>query len=687
MTIRYPATRAEPTAEVHFGQTVLDPFRWLEADVRQDEAVRAWVDAQNRLTDEVNAALPARSRFEERLRALWDYERFGLPRKAGRRYFYTRNDGLQNQAPLWVQSGLAGEPRLLIDPNGWAADGATALAGWEPSRDGAYLAYAVQDGGTDWHTLKVVEVETGTVLADEVRWVKFSGIAWARNGAGFFYSRFPEPQAGEEYQSVNLNHSIWFHRLGTPQSADRSVFATPDRPKLLHGAEITTDGRWMVVTSQEGTDQRQEVTLIDLTSPKAARRTLVRGLEHGWSLAGGIGDRLFFVTDKDAPRGRVVAIDVDSGMRRTVEIAPETDAVLQGASLIGDRLVLSYLDDVKSVVRLLTPDGRPAGTVPLPGIGTAAGFMGEEGDPETFFAFYSFAQPTTIYRFDTETNEATPFREPQVSFDPGAYEVEQRFFISRDGTQVPMFVVGRADRDRLKPGPLLLYGYGGFQISLQPFYSPAYVGWLEAGGMLAVANIRGGGEYGKAWHDGGRLASKQNSFDDFIAAAEHLISIAYTTPEMLAIQGGSNGGLLVGAVVNQRPDLFACALPAVGVMDMLRFHRFTAGRYWIDDYGNPDEEADFHRLLGFSPYHNVRAEGRYPAVLVSTADTDDRVVPGHSFKYAAALQAADLGDRPRLIRIETRAGHGAGKPTEKLIAEHAELWAFAAHWTGLQLRD
>jgi prolyl oligopeptidase len=681
--LAYPPTPREDTVETMFGIDVADPYRWLENDVRHDIAVRAWVDAQNATTSAYLETLPGRAAIAERLTALWNFERIGIPEPRGGRYFYQRNDGLQNQAVLHVRDRLDGPGRVLIDPNGWSEDGATALAEWTPSIDGKRIAYAVQDGGSDWRTIRVLDVASGEPLEDAVAWVKFSAIAWARNGNGFFYSRFPEPEAEGEHQSLNLNHAVYFHQVGTPQASDNLVFATRDRPRLNHVAEVTQDGRWLVVYSSEGTDARVEVTLLDLESATARPRTLIRKLEHNWQLAGSRGTTFYFLTNMDALRQRIVAIDVSTASRIEREIVAEDAATLESVSLVGDRLIASYLVDARSEVRLFTLEGRPAGTVALPGIGSAGGFAGEGGDPETFFAFTSFATPTRIFRFDSATGDVTPFAEPQVAFDPADYLVREEFFASNDGTRVPMYVVHRRDLDLTTGAPTILYGYGGFNISLTPAFSVANLAWMEMGGVCAQASIRGGGEYGKAWHDAGRLANKQNSFDDFIAAAEHLIAREITTPAKLAIRGGSNGGMLVGAVTNQRPDLFGCALPAVGVMDMLRFNLFTAGRYWVDDYGDPAVEADFRTLLAYSPIHNVDGGAEYPAILITTADTDDRVVPGHSFKYAAVLQAAEIGDRPHLIRIETRAGHGAGKPTAKLIEEYADLWAFAARWTGM----
>ena len=693
--ITYPKTETVPQVDDQFGVKVADPFRWLEDDVRVNPKVAQWVTDQNKVTDAYLANLPARGAMAARMKELFNYERFGLPRKAGARYFYTRNDGLQNQSVLYVRDGLNGAGRVLIDPNGWAKDGATALAEWVPSDDGSKLLYAIQDGGSDWRTLKVLDVANGKLLSDDVKWVKFSGLAWAKDGSGFFYSRFAEPARGAEFQSLNENQTIYFHKIGTPQSADMAIYATPGRPKLGHGAQVTDDGRYLLITSSAGTDDKYELHVADLKAapkanaakPKAAAapiaKPLIPGLDHSWDLVGNIGPKFYFVTNKDAPRQRLVTINVAKPELAPVEIVPHGEDTLVGASMIGDRIILSYLGDAKSNARMVTLAGKPAGNITLSDIGTAGGFGGKAGDPETFYSFSSFNRPSTIYRLDTRTGKTSVFAAPKLAFNPDDFIVEQQFYASKDGTKIPMFIVRKKTTG---PGaPTLLYGYGGFNISSTPGFSPTRLTWVDKGGVLAIANLRGGGEYGKAWHDAGRLLNKQNTFDDFIAAGEYLIAQGITGKGKLAIEGRSNGGLLVGAVVNQRPDLFAAALPGVGVMDMLRFDRFTAGRYWVDDYGYPNKEADFRNLLAYSPYHNVKSGVSYPAILVTTADTDDRVVPGHSFKYTAAIQAAKLGEKPRLIRIETRAGHGSGKPTDKVIAEFADMYAFIAKWTGLEL--
>ena len=679
--IRYPLTRREDLVETQFGVPVADPYRWLEGDVRTTPEVAQWVETQNATSSAYLATLPGRTAFATRMAQLYRYDRLGLPVKRGDHYFFTRNNGQQNQSVLTVRDGLHGEGRVLIDPNSWAADGATALAEWEPSPDGSRLVYTVQDGGTDWRIVRVIDVATGQQLSDELRWVKFSGLAWAHDGSGFYYSRFPEPEGGI-FQTTNTHQALYFHRIGTPQAEDRLIYATPDHPEYGHSAEVTDDGRYLVITTSQGTDERFEITIIDLTRPNSEPVKLVRGLENDWSLVGNDGSRLFFRTNKDAPRGRIVAIDARARFA-PVEIVPQREATLQNARRVGNRIILSYLGDASSQAEMVDLQGRPVARLNLEAIGTAAGFGGTANDSETFYAFNSFATPTTIYRLDTETGVTELFARPQVSFNPADYSIEQRFYTSRDGTRVPMFVVMKRGLDRTGGSPTILYGYGGFNSAVTPTFSATRMAWLDAGGVYAVANLRGGSEYGAAWHDAGRLLNKQNVFDDFIAAGEYLISEGITGRDELAIEGRSNGGLLVGAVVNQRPDLFAAALPAVGVMDMLRFDRFTAGRYWVDDYGYPNREPDFRNLYGYSPYHNVRSGVDYPAILVTTADTDDRVVPGHSFKYTAMLQASEIGGRPHLIRIETRAGHGTGKPVDKIVAEFADMYAFVAYWTGL----
>jgi prolyl oligopeptidase len=672
----YPHTEREAVSDEMFGVAVDDPYRWLEKDVRSDARVAGWVAAQQRLTEGYLGGLPGRDAIAARLTALWDHERLSLPVKRGGRYFYRHNAGLDAQPKLCVRDTLDAAPRVLIDPAAWGAGETSALAEWRPSQDGRLLAYAVQQDGSDWRSLQILDVASGAVRDDRLDHVKYSGLAWAANGSGFFYSRFPAPRSGAEHQAASQDHGVWFHRVGTPQSDDYRVYATPDRPRLSHGAEVTEDGHWLLISSYEGADSRCELTIIDLTKPRLATTTLIRGQQNRWRLAGSAGDILFFVTDLEAPRQRLVAMDVTSSMRRLRVVVGEEEAVLEDARLIGDRLLLAYQRDMHSELRLVEQSGRAAGQIALPGIGTVSAIEGQAGDSEGFFAFTSYERPTEIHRFDVASGTQTVFARPTLPFDPGDYLVDQTWTPAPDGTRIPIFLLRRHDvAESKRAAPTILYGYGGFAI-------PA-LAWAEMGGVYAVANIRGGGEYGGAWHEAGRRHARQTVFGDFIAAAEHLRAAGITPRDGLAIHGHSNGGLLVSAVTNQRPDLFAAALPGVGVHDMLRFPQFTAGRYWVDEYGDPAVEADFRALAAYSPIHNVRDGVDYPAILIATADTDDRVVPAHSFKYAAALQAARIGDRPHLIRIESRAGHGEGKSTQARIAEEADLWAFAARWTGL----
>ena len=680
--IAYPQTKRVDVVENQFGVAVADPYRWLENDVREDPEVAAWVEAENQVTNQVLATLPLRGWFKQEMTKLYDYERYGLPRKRDGYYFYTHNSGLQNQSVLYVRDSVDGAGRVLIDPNGWSKDGATAMAEWTPSEDGKLLAYSVQDGGTDWRILRVIDTATGKLLDDELKWLKYSGdVSWAKDGSGFYYSRFPAPADGKTFQQSTLDHRIYFHNLGTAQSADRLIYATPKEPKLLHFAELTEDGRYLVISTSEAGNEN-DVAVIDLKKKGASPRPIFTGLKNQWSFIGNEGRRFFFQTDKDAPLKQVMAVDIAAPAIVPATVVAEQKQTLDGTSLIGHRIVATYLVDAKSEARVHGLDGTLLSRVALPGIGTVSGFGGRDSDPETFFSFTSYNRPATIYRYDSGTGTASEWAAPKLTFNPDSIGVEQRFYTSKDGTKVPMFVVRK--KGTSGPAPTMLYGYGGFDISLTPGFSPATIAWVERGGVYVVANLRGGGEYGNAWHDGGRLANKQNVFDDFIAAAEYLKASGVSSPRGLSAIGRSNGGLLIGAVTNQRPDLFDAVSPGVGVMDMLRFDKFTAGRYWVDDYGFPSKEADFGALIKYSPYHNVKGGRAYPPMIAVTADTDDRVVPGHSFKYIAAVQnAADIGAAPHVIRIETRAGHGSGKPITKIIDEYADVYSFLGHFTGL----
>lgn len=681
-TIQYPDTKRGNVVEQHFGQAVADPYRWLEEDFRSDAGVAEWIKAQNKLTDSYLAALPGRDVFRARLTALFDYERVSQPHERGGRYFYSSNSGLQSQDSLVVRDGVDGVETVLIDPSSWSGDGTTALAQWAASNDGTLVAYAVQQDGTDWRTIKVMEVDTGKVRDDKVERARFTNISWARDGGGFFYSRYPDPEPGASSQAGVTNHAVYYHALGTSQSQDRLVYANPDQPNLLHFADVSDDGRYAFIYPTPGSGANALV-VIGLTTTDWKPRVLIDNQDAEWRVLGNVGTKLFVLTSKGAERRKIVTLDLADASPTFKDLVVERNEVLTSAWLIGERLIATYLVDAKTEVRRFGLDGTPDGAVELPGIGSAGGFVGHAQRQEAFFIFSSYNVPITVYRYDARTNTSRVWSRPNPGFDPDRFAVEERFYTSKDGTRVPLFIVRR--KDLVGPAPTLLYGYGGFGISMVPVYNPAHMAWVEQGGVLAVANIRGGGEYGKAWHDAGRLANKQNSFDDFIAAGEYLKAQGFATADGLVIHGQSGGGLLVGAVVNQRPDLFAAALPGVGVMDMLRYHRFTGGHYWMTDFGDPATETAFRDLRAYSPYHNVRAGTDYPAILATTADSDDRVVPGHSFKYIAAIQGEDVGSKPHLVRIETQAGHGAGTSITKVIEETADMWAFAAHWAGLKM--
>lgn len=676
--LRYPPAKRGDQVDDYHGTKVPDPYRWLEEDVRKSPEVREWVTAENKLTFGYLAAIPERESIRQRLTELWNYERYSPPSKVGGLYFYAKNDGLQNQSVLYVQDSLDATPRVLIDPNTWSKDGTVALAGDVASNDARYVAYGVAEAGSDWHTWRVLDVAGAKPLADELRWVKFNTPAWTKDGRGFFYGRYDETKSGQ-FHGLNMNMRLMYHRVGTPQADDVLAYRRPDHPDWGFQPHVTEDGRYLVIATWKGTDPRNRITYKDLTEPYGMPVELIDHFENDYTFIGNDGPVFFFRTDLKAPRGRVIAIDTRRPEpEHWKEIVPQAEESLTGVSFVGNLLIGNYLKDAHSQVKLFTPSGQLVREVALPGIGTATGFGGKQTDTETFYAFSSFATPPRIYRYDLVTGDSRLIREAKVKFNPDDYEVKQVFYQSKDGTRVPMFITAKKGTPLDGSNPTLLYGYGGFNIPLTPAFSVSRVAWLEMGGVYAQACLRGGGEYGEAWHKAGTKLHKQNVFDDFIAAAEWLVSNKYTRSDRLAIQGGSNGGLLIGAVMTQRPDLFGVCLPAVGVMDMLRFQQFTAGRFWVDDYGSSDNPEEFKALYAYSPYHNIKKGVSYPATLVTTADTDDRVVPGHSFKFIAALQWAQAGPAPVLARIETRAGHGAGKPTAKLIEETADVLAFAA---------
>jgi prolyl oligopeptidase len=678
--IPYPTTQTVDVVDDYHGIKVPDPYRWLE-DVDASDT-RAWIDAQNRVTEGFLDQIPQRDTIRARLTELWDYPRYGVPIKKGRRYFFSRNDGLQNQAVLYWQSSLDGQPQVLLDPNALSPDGTVSLATTAWAEDGRLLAYGISRSGSDWQEFRIRDVAAGRDHSDTLQWIKFSSAAWTHDGAGFFYSRYPAPAGDDTLLAVNRDMKLYYHRLGTPQDQDQLILELPDQPDWGIWSEVSHDGRYLLLSVWLGTDRRNRLYYKDLgPDPKRPRldAPLVRLLDEfdaAYSFAGNQGPIFYVFTDKDAPRKRLIAIDT----RRPApsewrEIIPQGTDILESVQLINEQFVATYLHDAASRLRVFALDGSGVRDIDLPTLGTVAGVVGQPGDPELFFAFTSFLYPTTVFRHDLAGGATRVFRAPAIRFDSAPYETRQVFFRSKDGTRIPMFITARKDARQDGSNPTFLYAYGGFNVSMTPFFSVGNLVWLEMGGTLAVACLRGGGEYGEEWHQAGMFERKQNVFDDFIAAGEYLIAERYTTASQLAIGGGSNGGLLVGAVMTQRPELFGAALPAVGVMDMLRFHKFTIGWAWVTEYGSADSVQHFPFLHRYSPYHNLDP-AVYPATLVTTADHDDRVVPGHSFKFAAALQAAQRAAAPVLIRIETKAGHGAGKPTSKIIEEQADRWAF-----------
>jgi prolyl oligopeptidase len=681
----YPQAPRGDVVDVWHGKSVPDPYRWLEADPRESRDVSSWIAAENQVTQAWLGQVPERPKIKERLRTLWNYERYSAPQPQGKRWFYTYNSGLQNQPVLFTMDAPGGTPAKVIDPNEWAADGTVALASYSASDDGRYLAYARSGAGSDWRTWQVRDLTTGKDLEDKLEWTKFTNASWTHDNAGFFYSRYDAPPAGQAFQALNKDIKLVYHRLGTPQSEDTLVYYRADQPDWDYAGQVSEDGRYLVITVHKGTDQKNRLLYKDLTEPYGMPVELIAAFENEYDFVGNDGPVFYLQTDLDAPKGKIIAIDTRRPERdawRT--LVPEAAETIQSADLAGNQFLIAYLKDATTRVRSFGIDGAPIREVTLPGIGTAFGFNGRRDVGEVAYIYTSFNTPPTVYRYDLAGGASTLWKRPEVAFKPDDFEVKQVFYQSKDGTKVPMFIVHRKglklDGDR----PTLLYGYGGFRISMTPTFAPARVAWMEMGGVFALPNLRGGGEYGEAWHHAGTRTEKQHVFDDFIAAGEWLIANKYTRPARLAISGGSNGGLLVGACLTQRPDLFGATLPAVGVMDMLRFQKFTAGRYWVDDYGSADDPAVFPALLAYSPYHNVRPGTKYPATLITTADTDDRVIPMHSFKFAAAMQNAQAGDAPVLIRIETSAGHGGGKPTGKQIEETADQYAFLVRSLGME---
>jgi len=681
--LRYPAAaRGEQQDEYH-GVLVADPYRWLEA--MDSPETRRWIDAENALTAEQLSKIGARAPLERRLRELWNYERWGAPSLEGARLVVTHNDGLQNQAVLYTLTD-SGERKPLLDPNGLAKDGTTALGSLAFSNDGKRMAYGLAEAGSDWQVWRVRDVATATDTTDVLRWVKFSGASWSHDDRGFYYARFDEPKSGDELTGQNYDQKVYYHRLGQPQSDDALIYARPDHKEWGFGAEVSEDGRWLILSVHVGTDPKNCVFIQDLRVPVAARKTLevLPDFTAKFDFLGNDGDTLWFLTDDSASRRRVIAIDVHRpekiAWRELIAEGPDT---IESVSVVGERLIVTRLDDAHTKVTIHRLDGALERELSLPGIGSAGGFSGKRRDRETYFWYSGFSVPTEIWKLEVQSGKTSLWRRPQVAFDPADYETKQVWYQSTDGTKVPMFLCARKGLSHDGQAPTYLYGYGGFEISLTPSFSVPNLVWMELGGILAVPNLRGGGEFGREWHEAGSKLHKQNVFDDFIAAAEYLTKNGYTQKSKLAIGGRSNGGLLVGAVLTQRPELFGAALPGVGVLDMLRFNQFTIGWAWESDYGSPKKADEFAALRAYSPYHNLKPGSAYPPTLIYTADHDDRVVPLHSFKFAAALQHAQGGPAPILIRIDTKAGHGAGKPTNKQIEEWADLWGFLVEELGI----
>ena len=670
----YPPARKSDQLDNYHGVKVADPYRWLE-DLDSEET-RNWVEAENKLTFGFLASIPERNAIKDRLTRLWNYEKYGVPFREGNRYFYTRNSGLQNQAVLYTVTALDAQPQMILDPNTLSSDGTVALSGLQVSPDGKLLAYSLSSSGSDWQEWKVRDVETSKDLSDHLKWVKFSGVSWTRDGKGFFYSRYDEPKS-DALKATNYFQKIYFHKLGTAQTEDVLVYERPDQQDWLLGGTVTEDGNYLIITVYEGTDVKTRIYYKDLKTKDAPVVKLLDDFDAAYTFVANEGTRLWFQTDLQSPRGKVVEIDTSNPARSNWKVVvPESKETLQTVTFVNNKFILNYLKDAYTQVKIYDTAGKLVNEVAFPGIGSAEGFSGKASDKETFYSFTGFTTPTTIYRYDMTTGKSTVFRQPKVDFNPAEYETKQVFYKSKDDTKVPMFITHKKGLKLDGNNPTYLYGYGGFNVSLPPAFSVGILVWMEMGGVYAQPNLRGGGEYGEEWHQAGMKLRKQNVFDDFISAAQWLIDNKYTSTPKLAIGGGSNGGLLVGAALTQRPDLFGAALPSVGVMDMLRFQKFTIGWAWVSDYGSSDNPDEFKAIYAYSPLHNIKLGTSYPPTMITTADHDDRVWPGHSFKFAAALQAAQGGTAPVLIRIETKAGHGAGKPTSKIIEEVADRWAF-----------
>ncbi len=681
--LHYPPTKKVDVKDTYFGTEVEDPYRWLENDTSAETA--DWVKAENQLTFAYLEKLPYRAEIKSRLTELWDYPKIGTPFKEAGKYFFYKNDGLQNQSVLYTTTDLAAEPSVLLDPNTLSTDGTAALSGIEISNDGKYLMYQIAKSGSDWNEIFVKNIETGELLPDHIVWVKFSGISWYNDG--FFYSAYDQPKAGSELTKSNEFQKVYFHKLGTDQSADQLIVSDPERPKRMFGAGLTEDKRFLLISKSQGT-HGNALDFKDLSKKNSGFVPLMENYEYEFNPVDNVGDDLFVLTNYKAPKYRLIRINANKPEEKDwVDVIPEKKDVLESVQLVAGKLVANYMTDAHSKVEVFNYDGSLDHEVQLPGIGTVGGFSGKKADTVAYYSYTSFNTPGEVYKYDFATNQSSLYFRPEVKFNPDDFEVNQVFYTSKDGTKVPMFIVHKKGLELNGNNPTLLYGYGGFNISLTPSFSSARIAFIENGGVFAMANLRGGGEYGEEWHLSGTKLQKQNVFDDFIAAAEYLINEKYTSSQKLAIQGGSNGGLLIGAVTNQRPELFKVALPQVGVMDMLRYNKFTIGWAWAGDYGtSEDSEEMFKYLYGYSPYHTIKKDGGYPAILATTADHDDRVVPAHTFKYMARLQELNPENKlPLLVRIDSKAGHGAGKPTAKVIEEYTDVWSFVFYHLGMKM--
>lgn len=680
--MQYPHARRTDFSEVLHGFNVPDPYRWME-DIESEET-KAWVQAQNELTQGYLAEIPQRDAIKERMTELWNYEKFGAPYRKGGRIFYSHNDGLQNQNVIFWQESLEDEPKVLIDPNTLSEDGTVALSAVEISSDGKKMAYNLSESGSDWVEWHVRDVDSGEDLPDVIRWSKFSGASWTKDSAGFFYAGYDEPKTEEAFKMANLNQKLYYHKLGTPQSEDQLIYKNDDEPKWGFWGEVSDDGNYLVVNIRQGTLRQFNITLINLKDPAAEPIELMTGFRAIYGYVGNVGDTYYFFSDDEAPMNCVIAVNITNPARENWKIAvPEQKETLEHVSLVSGKFLCTYVKDAQSVLRVYDDQGILVDEPDAPDMGTITGFGGSPEDTDVFFHYASYATPGTIYRYDVVAQQVELFRAPQLNFNPDDYVTKQVFYPSKDGTMIPMFISHRKDLEISAETPVHLYGYGGFNIVRAPEFTVPFLTWMELGGIFAVANLRGGGEYGKAWHEAGTKHHKQNVFDDFIAAGEWLIQEGYTSKEKLSIRGRSNGGLLVGACITQRPDLFGAAIGVVGVMDMLRFTQFTIGWAWVSDYGSPDDPDEFKTLLSYSPYHNVRQGTEYPPTMIITADHDDRVFPAHSFKFGAQMQWAQAGENPILMNIENKAGHGGGKPVAKIIDVFADQWAFLVKHLGM----